>query len=76
VLNSGFTFREYDYENNARQTPKLPDWAVVNVEVPPSATSPGGIAGAGFFGEKWEIEGRNQEPEAGSQNGGAAGGKQ
>ena len=28
VLNSGFTFREYDYLNNARQVPKLPDWAV------------------------------------------------
>jgi len=26
VLNSGFTFREYDYLNNARQSPKLPDW--------------------------------------------------
>ena len=25
VLNSGFTFREYDYLNNARQVPKLPD---------------------------------------------------
>src|SRR5207245_8099893 len=24
VLNSGFTFREYDYLNNARQIPKLP----------------------------------------------------
>ncbi|HWE94162.1 MAG TPA: prolyl oligopeptidase family serine peptidase [Tepidisphaeraceae bacterium] len=63
VLNSGFTFREYDYENNARQTPKLPDWAVVNVEVPASPTSPGGIAGAGFFGEKWEIEEKGQKPE-------------
>src|SRR6202035_2918897 len=29
VLNSGFTFRDYDYLNNARQVPKLPDWAVV-----------------------------------------------
>src|SRR5215467_8775268 len=26
VLNSGFTFREYDYLNNARQVPRLPDW--------------------------------------------------
>ena len=25
VLNSGFTFREFDYLNNARQIPKLPD---------------------------------------------------
>ena len=34
VLNSGFTFREYDYLNNARQTPKLPDWAVVDTRTP------------------------------------------
>ena len=34
VLNSGFTFREYDYLNNARQVPKLPDFAVVDVDVP------------------------------------------
>ena len=32
VLNSGFTFREYDYLNNARQVPKLPDYAVIDVE--------------------------------------------
>ncbi|HET6248324.1 MAG TPA: prolyl oligopeptidase family serine peptidase [Tepidisphaeraceae bacterium] len=57
VLNSGFTFREYDYENNARQTPKLPDWAIVDITIPPSAQSPGGIADAGFFGEKWELGG-------------------
>ncbi len=31
VLNSGFTFREYDYLNNARQVPKLPDFAVIDV---------------------------------------------
>ena len=55
VLNSGFTFREYDYMNNARQTPKLPDWAVVDVSVPASPTAPGGISDAGFFGEQWEF---------------------
>ena len=37
VLNSGFTFREYDYLNNARQTPKLPDWAIVDLNTPPDA---------------------------------------
>ena len=37
VLNSGFTFREYDYLNNARQVPKLPDFAVLDVDVPISA---------------------------------------
>ena len=35
VLNSGFTFREYDYLNNARQVPKLPDWAVIDLRTPP-----------------------------------------
>src|SRR5665213_3080355 len=55
VVNSGFTFREYDYENNARQTPKLPDWAIVDITIPPSAQRPGGIPAAGFFGELWEL---------------------
>lgn len=55
VINSGFTYREYDYLNNARQTPKLPDFAVIDVDVPVTSRSPGGIAAAGFFGEKWEL---------------------
>jgi hypothetical protein len=55
VLNSGFTFREYDYLNNARQVAKLPDYAVVDVSVPVSSRTPGGIAEAGFFGEHWEL---------------------
>ncbi|HZS05599.1 MAG TPA: prolyl oligopeptidase family serine peptidase [Blastocatellia bacterium] len=55
VINSGFTYREYDYLNNARQVPKLPDYAVVDVSVPPSARSVGGIVLAGFFGERWEL---------------------
>jgi len=56
VLNSGFTFREYDYLNNARQTPKLPDWAVIDISKPVTSRAPGGIAAAGFFGEKWELK--------------------
>ena len=55
VLNSGFTFREYDYLNNARQVPKLPDWAVVDVTRPPTSRTPGGHRDAGFFGERWEL---------------------
>ena len=55
VLNSGFTFREYDYLNNARQVPKLPDFAVVDVDVPMSSRSSGGIVTAGFFTENWEL---------------------
>ncbi len=57
VLNSGFTFREYDYLNNARQTPKLPDYAIIDLNVPVSARAPGGIVEAGFFGERWELSG-------------------
>ncbi len=40
VLNSSFTYREYDYLNNARQTPKLPDWAVIDIRTPVSSRSP------------------------------------
>ena len=55
VINSGFTFREFDYVNNARQTPKLPDWAIVDVSVQVSTRTPGGIADAGFFDEDWKL---------------------
>lgn len=53
VLNSGFTYREYDYLNNARQTPKLPDWAVIDVSVPPGPRWPGKVVAADFFDEHW-----------------------
>jgi pimeloyl-ACP methyl ester carboxylesterase len=55
VLNSGFTFREYDYLSNARQVPKLPDWAVVNTSVKPTSRTPGEIVAAGFFDERWRL---------------------
>src|SRR5271154_5279360 len=55
VLNSGFTYREYDYLNNARQVPKLPDFAVVDIDVPVSSQAPGGIVHAGFFDEHWHL---------------------
>lgn len=57
VINSGHTFREAHYLTNAQQTPKLPDWAVVDLSVPPSAYAPGKIAATGFFGERWELKG-------------------
>jgi hypothetical protein len=62
VLNSGFTFREYDYLNNARQVPKLGDYAVIDVSTPVTSRGPGGIAAGGFFGEEWQVlkdDGRN-----------------
>jgi hypothetical protein len=55
VLNSGFTFREYDYLNNARQVPKLPDWAVIDVATPPGPRWPGKVVAAGFFDEGWKL---------------------
>jgi hypothetical protein len=54
---SGFTFREYDYLNNAWQVPKLADLAVVDITVPASSRWPGKIIAAGFFGERWELPG-------------------
>ena len=55
VLNSGFTFREYDYLSNARQVPKLPDFAVLDVDVPVSTRAAGGIVAADFFTEEWGL---------------------
>lgn len=54
VLNSGLDFRADGYTNNALQTPKLPDWAVVDLRTPPSPRWPGKIVDAGFFNEEWK----------------------
>ncbi len=53
VLNSGIDFRNDAYGSNAKQTPKLPDWAIIDVTVPAGPRWPGGIASAGFFDEQW-----------------------
>ena len=55
VLNSGFTFREYDQLNNARQVPKLPDWAVLDITSPVTPRAAGKVLRAGFFDEKWQL---------------------
>ncbi len=56
VLNSGFTYREYDYLNNARQVSKLPDYAVIDVTTPANSRYPGKIVRAGFFDELWKLQ--------------------
>jgi hypothetical protein len=56
VLNSGFTFREYDYYNNARQTPKIPDWAIVDIREPVNNRTPGKVVAADFFDESWQVK--------------------
>ncbi len=54
VINSGLDFRADGYGNNALQTPKLPDWAIVDLNEPPSPRWPGKVVDAGFFNEEWK----------------------
>ena len=56
VLNSGFTFREYAYLNNARQIPMLPDWALVSAVEGRDSQMPGRILAEGFFDERWQAK--------------------
>ncbi len=55
VLNSSFTYRDYDYLNNARQVSRLPDWAVIDIRTPPGTQYPGKVADADFFDESWKV---------------------
>jgi len=56
VINSGFTFPQYAGMSNAQQTPKLPDWAILDLGVPLDERVGGkGVVAANFFGEKWEV---------------------
>jgi hypothetical protein len=54
VINSGHTFREFALLNNSDQTPKLPDWAIVDITKPADSKWPGLIYDAGFFDENWK----------------------
>jgi hypothetical protein len=56
VVNSGPTFREGHDRTNSQQTPKLPDWAVIDVRTPPDAYQPGKVVAAGFFDAQWRLE--------------------
>ena len=53
VINSGFTFAEFGPDSNAQQTPKLPDFALVDVSVPRERRLKEGVVAAGFFDERW-----------------------
>jgi len=55
VLNSGFTFRQGSTTSNSLQTPKLPDWAIVDLRAPPSLKWPGRLVSAGFFNDQWKL---------------------
>ncbi|MEQ2010371.1 MAG: prolyl oligopeptidase family serine peptidase, partial [Limisphaerales bacterium] len=54
VINSGFTFPQFAGASNSFQTPKLPDWAILDLSVPLAERVGGkGVVAADFFGEKW-----------------------
>jgi dienelactone hydrolase len=57
VINSGFTF--HDQSNNDMQSPKLPDWAVVNITKPGNNYRylPLFVESQGFFDEAWKLKG-------------------
>ena len=49
VVNSGFTFAAAGSASNARQTPKLPDYAVLDTEHDDA------VVLADFFDEQWRL---------------------
>jgi hypothetical protein len=53
VINSGFTYAVAGGGSNATQTPKLPDWAVIDMSVPHPDRLQKGVADANFFTERW-----------------------
>jgi len=60
VINSGFTF--HDQSNNDMQSPKLADWAVVDITKPGNSYRylPLHVAAQGFFDEAWKLKGPSQ----------------
>ena len=56
VLNSGMTFREGHDRTNSLQNPKLPDWAIIDITLPPDRLKPGRIVDCNFFDESWQLK--------------------
>ena len=56
VINSGFTF--HDQSNNDMQSPKLPDWAIVDMTKPGNNYKylPLFVESQGFFDEMWNLK--------------------
>ena len=50
VVNNGFTFAAAGSGSNAQQTPKLPDYAVLDI------TLNGAVVLADFFDEQWRLK--------------------
>ena len=62
IINSGLTFREAHDKTNSLQNPKLPDWAILDVSEPPTATSAGRVVAADFFDCQWKALPRVKSP--------------
>lgn len=56
LLNSGPTFREGHDRTNSLQNPKLPDWCIFKLGVPPNALQAGEPVATGFFDEQWQLK--------------------
>ena len=56
VINSGPTFREAHDRTNSLQNPKLPDWAILDLNRLPNAESAGTVVSADFFDERWQLK--------------------
>jgi hypothetical protein len=56
VINSGPTFREAHDRTNSLQNPKLPDWAILDLNQPPNGESAGKVVAADFFDEFWKLK--------------------
>jgi predicted esterase len=61
VINSGPTFREGHDRTNSLQNPKLPDWALINLDQAPDDTVAGKVIAADFFDEGWQLKRRAGE---------------
>ncbi len=59
VLNSGPTLRGEANASNSLQTPKLPDWALIDLAEAPSPQRPGRVVAADFFDEAWRPKGKS-----------------
>ena len=62
VINSGPTYREGHDASNSLQTPKLPDWAVIDTTMKPDALAAGRVVAADFFDEHWQLKPARQAP--------------
>ena len=58
VVNSGVTFSEFGHLSNAFQTPKLPDYAILDLDSPDAFPFMGSVVQAGFFDEHWQLPSR------------------